>query len=292
MGKALVAAAVALVLGAVGGALALQTRLDPQLHEMETSLAKAREDARNATQRAEASGDRVDALQADLYSLEDERAELLARLRSLETAAPALDPAGELEYFEQDAFVDAWDAAASEAEPGDEDDDRDDRRRRDWGNDEERRQAFEERRVQMEEFRARIDAQIQAEITKLGPEFGEHFAAIQENRAYAEELRGQLRDAETDEEREAIIAEMRTVSDSNRQMMNDVQNAMLRDFAQSHNGAEDIKNGRYVRDLRELLGSPVFTMEGMFAGGGPRGGWGGPGGGRGGFSGGRGASGR
>ncbi len=294
MQKAALAAFAALVVGVVAGVFGVQAKYDSQMAEMDTSMAHTAKDFDHTRRALIEEQERVAAMQAELYDLENERANLLAQLR--EQGAQYASPVDEFDAgaLDPEFFAEPFDDAAMVN-----DDEDNGRQRRRW---DENSPEAQERRAQMEDFRRQMDETLEQEIGSLGPEYANHFAALSENRAYQEELRGQLRDTETDEEREALFQEMRAASESSRQLMDEVQRGMMREFAKAHGGGEDVKTADYVRDLRALMDNPVFRMEGMYTGGfgGPRGGGfgGGIGGGRRGgpppgfVSGERGASGR
>lgn len=127
----------------------------------------------------------------------------------------------------------------------------------------ERRQSFEDRLNQM----------LTAQVAQMNdPAAGDRLDALMEWRDYQQDLRQQLRDAQTDEERNAVLAAMDEARQNARQLLLDQQNALLRDVA-TQSGIRGGKNqDQFVSALRQTLNSPFFQMDRMLVGGMPFGG--------------------
>ncbi len=142
-----------------------------------------------------------------------------------------------------------------------------------------RREEFmRENARRMQEFEDRIAAQI------TDPAGIERYNALMELRDYQEQLRDEFRDAQTDEERDAVRGKMEDARRSGRQMVNEQQDTLLRGIASANGISDPQKQAAFVSAMRETLESPFFELEGMLVGGGGpgRGGFpfGGGGGGR------------
>lgn len=122
------------------------------------------------------------------------------------------------------------------------------------------------------------------------PEEQERIAALGEYGAAMFELRQQMGDATTDEEREALGQAMRENFDGMRSLMQEQQDAMFRETLENAGIDKPGRQKQLIQELRETMDSPFFMGSPGGGGGGFRGPGGGGfgGGGRGGDRGGRG----
>jgi hypothetical protein len=201
----------------------------------------------------------IDRLRAQLDRLEAENDDLVAQVTQLlDEQTPWMAAAGL-------AGEPAAESAALATGPAE------DRPRRwppDWDSEEmqARREEFVREYAQrMQEFEDRIAAQI------TDPAGIERYNALMGLRDYQNELRDQLRNAKSDEEREAIRARMDEARRSGQQMVNDQQDAMLRAMAGANGITDPAAQSEFVSSMRQTLENPFFSMEGMLAGGGPPG---------------------
>ncbi|MEK7794314.1 MAG: hypothetical protein AAB353_07280 [Candidatus Hydrogenedentota bacterium] len=129
---------------------------------------------------------------------------------------------------------------------------------------------------------------IQSEIEKTqDPAAIERLRALAEWRAYQDDLRRQIREAGDDPETRATLSQlMRESRDASMEILEHEQARLMADLARRHN----IKDADSFSDeVREMLTSPLFDMQGLFMGRGGlpfqnddfrnrAGGWRGPGG--------------
>lgn len=134
-------------------------------------------------------------------------------------------------------------------------------------------EARERRRQQTEEWRSRISGQMREMFDRQfagveDPAALESLAALNEWREYQQSLRQELRGAETEEERNAIFAEMEEARSNSQQLVNEQQEALLRAFAEEHGISGDSELADFNDQLRKVLEDPFFRMERMLVGGG------------------------
>lgn len=191
-----------------------------------------------------------DALEVTNQELEAQLAELIA-MQEL-TAKDITEPPPEIGTVE-------------EAAPAESEEDKDRR---------ERREQMTERRQEMVSiFQDRFNAMMDEQFARLDdPAQAEGLSALLEWRDYQQELRGQMRDAQTDEERDEILAEMSNAQSTARQLLRDQQDAVLHDLAAEQGISTAKEQDKFVKQTREALKSPFFEMERMLTGGGPPGG--------------------
>ncbi len=141
----------------------------------------------------------------------------------------------------------------------------------------EQREARERRRQRAEQWRERFEGQAREMWAEQfaaidDPAALESLEALSEWRDYQQEMRRQLREMESEEDRNAVLVEMEEARWNAQQLVNDQQDSVLRAFAEEQGIAGETEQAQFVAQLRETLQDPFFLMERMLVGGGPRGG--------------------
>lgn len=202
-----------------------------------------------------APGAELDRLRAERGRLEAENDELAAQVTSL------LDQQAQwLESVENAAPAEnvALAPPAAETPP-----------RGPWGDDEASRARREEFMLRNQERMQQFQDSLATQLTD--PASIEAFNVLMEWQQYQRDLRGQLRDAQTDEERDAIQAKMDEARDTARGMVEQQQNAVLRGLAAANGIAGDKEQEAFVASMKQTLNNPFFSLEGLLIGGGPPG---------------------
>lgn len=296
MTRTIVIACVALALGLSAGALLASFHYRPDLVLLDSRLADASKQLAESQKSATEQSAKAKALDADLQSLRQ-------KLTSLETQPPpGAQPSIQLmekaagALAEEDAQIDeANDQSASEL-GGLLDEIRRRREsqtnqtdRRDRGDRPDRAQFDSQRREQFQQFREQMATTLAEETERqTDPVAKQRVASINEYAQAVGDLWTQMREAETDEEREAI----RQTIDQNREVLTglvrDQQDYMLRQVASQYGITTPDKQDAFVNSLRDTTTNPLFRvpqaggrgMGGFGQGGGWRGGGFGGGGGR------------
>jgi len=264
------AVAVGLVSGALGVHYARQAEVQ-ELHaavKTQEAVAAARvaEAEAKAAERIRALEAETEAAKAKLYERENELAAVeesasSAQERLLEAERRAMTA---LESGEED------ETPAPEADGGRDEGRRDRRGRGDWGN------MTEEQREEMAaRFREGMNQVFEEEMAYATDE--ESRARVSAISGYANQMfdmRRAMRDAATDEERDALRAEMDAMREETDKLVKEQQNAMLRDVARAHGVKGGPETRAYMQDIRSVIESPFFTFP-MGGRGGPPGGFGG-----------------
>ncbi|MFP4190509.1 MAG: hypothetical protein ACLFU6_00420 [Candidatus Hydrogenedentota bacterium] len=295
MTKSIIVAIVTLSLGAIAGTIVTQTRLSG---EMEQLRGEHRESLRlaNETQEALASTERrAERLAQQNTHLEDRLDRLHATLEDAQGGAGAVDAQDEGESLDGEALAGVEDARmempqganapqreaamdwreelAREREEDAEATEEEREARR-----EERRQEWEQRAQQMrDDMRERLQEAIQ---TAEDPQSRDRMTAVAEYSEYIMELREQMRDAGDDEQREALVEEMREAGREVRNLVEEQQEHNLMNVAEQYGITDEAEARALIESLDEARSDGIL-------GGGRRGGMpgvmgrGGPGGGRG-----------
>jgi len=266
------AVAVGLVSGALGVHYARQAEVQ-ELHAavkaQEAAIAervaeaesKAAERIRALEAEAEAAKSKLYERENELAAVEESASSAQERLLEAERRAMAAMESGEVE------------APVAETEAPRDEDRRDRRGRGDWGN------MTEEQREEMAtRFREGMNQVFEDEMAYATDE--ESRARVAAISGYANQMfdmRRAMRDAATDEERDALRAEMDTMREETDKLVKEQQNAMLRDVARAHGVQGGPETRAYMQDIRSVIESPFFTFP-MGGRGGPPGGFGGRGG--------------
>lgn len=200
----------------------------------------------------------IEVKQAKIDELTDANADLQATINALSAQNERIDAIEELEAFADDSDSSSGPDPFEEESP-DDDSDRRFRGDRTPPTPEEREEFFNRMRGRMvdmwnEEWE-KADADSKARITAISD--------------YQQELmnaRIAMRDAETDEDREALRAAMEQTETQLRTTIATEQRAQIRTLAQSHDLSTDSGVDAFVAETRQLMSSPVFNFGG--------GGWG------------------
>lgn len=141
-------------------------------------------------------------------------------------------------------------------------------------------EARERRRRQAEQWRERFAGQARDMFDRQfamvdDPAALESLAALNEWRQYQQSLRQELRGVESEEDRNAILADMQEARRNSQQLVNQQQDSLLRTFAEKNGISGETEQGAFADQLREVLQNPFFQMERMLVGGGGSmgGGW-------------------
>jgi len=149
---------------------------------------------------------------------------------------------------------------------------------RDDSRDEFSRWTPEERAARFREFeqrvRERVNGVLQQEYAQAPDRATQD--RIELLQAYMDQmaqLRGAMRDAETDQDREILRQSMRESYTNIRDLVQTQQDSMLRSFAAENGIKDSVKQDAFIANLRDLQRTPFFQAERMMGGG--FGGWGG-----------------
>jgi len=279
LARILIAVIIALPVGAVAGTYYANQQAGTQLAALEEQRDKLKSDQDALKQAAEEAAARAEALEREKRQLQDQLASVAKPDTGVEEAMEAVDAP-------QDALLgDAspeGDASAGEEGRGGRDGDENDPERaarmEEWRQEREQRGA--EMRQRIEEFMANEMQNATDKATQ------DRLAAMNEYSQGMMDLFQQMRDAQTDEERDAIRAQLQENGNAARELVREHQDHLMRQsLAQS--GITDPKaQDAAMQSLRQTMEGPFFRGP-MAAGMG--GGWGGDrGGGPGGWGGDRG----
>lgn len=251
---------VALALGVAAGAFLVHRHLGKQL----TGTTNQRDQLRTLNGALE-----------DELNTETARAEGLARENDFLNRAIA-------EIEEQLLAIEADDAAPIDfpeenlSGPSESDDPSERPRRRsfrqNWAADppsEEARQRWRESSARRQEWSAGfIDAELSA---ASDPATQDRLLALSEYPQYMQDLRRQMRSAQTEEDRAALREDY---LDANREawgLLQEQQDHMLRQVASAQGIQSESSQTEFISQLRETLQNPFFSSPGLFTGGGTRG---------------------
>lgn len=136
------------------------------------------------------------------------------------------------------------------------------------------------RRGYMDEFRQRMSDFLTAEIeASTDPAEKARIASISEYMQSLMEQRQLLRDAQTDEERQAVFDTMRQNGETLRSMVEEQQDQVLRESLERQGISSRAQQDGIIAAYKEAQNDPFFTGPFTFFGGGRRGRGGPPGGG-------------
>ncbi|OQB99750.1 MAG: hypothetical protein BWX80_03589 [Candidatus Hydrogenedentes bacterium ADurb.Bin101] len=132
---------------------------------------------------------------------------------------------------------------------------------------EERETMLERRREFMTGMRERVNSYLEDRMLQsTDPVEQDRMAAFQEYVAYMADLRQQMRDAETDEDREEIGVLMRQAGVEMEGLLREQQNSMLVQLAEEYGITDAQKQAEFVNRMRDLRSDPLFNppvMPGM-----------------------------
>jgi hypothetical protein len=262
----------AVAVGLVSGALGVHYARQAEVQELQAAVKAQEADADARVAEAEArAAERIRSLEAET---EAAKAKLYERENELaaveESASTAQERLLEAERRAMAAMESGEDEETAETEAPRDEDRRDRRGRGDWGN------MTEEQREEMAaRFREGMNQVFEEEMAYATDE--ESRARVAAISGYANQMfdvRRAMRDAATDEERDALRAEMDAMREETDKLVKEQQNAMLREVARAHGVKGGPETRAYMQDIRSVIESPFFTFP-MGGRGGPPGGFGG-----------------
>ncbi len=267
--RILIAVIIALPVGALAGRYYSEQQAGTRMAALETERDALKAGEKAAKEAAEAAKSDAEALAREKRRLEDQ----LASANKAD-AEPQLEAVGELTDATLDSGVaQEADASAGERDRGDrggdpnETDAEREARMAQWR--EEREQRGAEMRDRMQQF---MDEQIQNAPDKATQD---RLASINTNGQAMMDMFQQMRDAQTDEERDVIREEMRTLGESTRALVTEQQDYLMRQSLSASGVTDPKAQDAAMQSLRQTMEGPFFRGPMAWSGGGP----GGPGGG-------------
>jgi predicted nucleic acid-binding Zn-ribbon protein len=273
--KTAIITVVACIVGATAGVLLTATRIQPQLEAARLEAAQLKDKATKAEAEVPDLKFRIEHLESENTTLKSQVADLEAfKVTSLNAPKPQMTEDDALAALEAEV------PDETPAEGGNRNGDR--RNRRQGGFDPanltpEQRAEFEERR---EAMRTRVADMMNQEIAKYNdPAVTERITAIDQQRQAMTDMWQAMRDAKTDEERDALRDQMSQARDQMASLMVEQQDYMLRDLAKQYGITDPAKQEQFLQAMRETTSSPLYRASMGFGAGGGRGDFGGFGGG-------------
>lgn len=265
---------VAITLGAVAGALVVQGRLEGQLARaiaerdtLRTQLEEARADAILPEERERVLMSEIEALQARVRSLESQQGAAQAMTFDApfeSSAAPDTDLSDFRGGSPPPDAATAGEDGERRGRRGRDENETDEQRAERWR---EFQRQFRERAANFfqEQYNAAPDAESQNRI-----------AQMQQYADYLGELRDSMRNASTDEEREAIRQAMREAGTNLFNLSQQQREHMVRRLAEEYGIKDSTQQEAFVSSLQALESNPLYRPNPMMGGGmgpgGPRGG--------------------
>lgn len=253
--KTAITVMVGLVLGVVVGALGVHQWLMPQLMAAESELIEAQRSLESLNVASTEARDK-------LARLEQERAAFNDRLEAAEARAAAVSKQASVAPAEPELELDATEAkavaVAEDSPPETEQADRGRGRSDRWGG------TPEERDARRQEFVTRMQDNMTnfftGELEKSGtPAMQERLVALEEKTYEMFELRSQMRQAQTDEEREQLGQAFGEAMAAARQLMVDQQGDMLNAIASQFGIAKESDQAAFEQAVRSAVSSPFFS---------------------------------
>lgn len=137
-----------------------------------------------------------------------------------------------------------------------------------------REEAMERRREGAMERREWFDAFMEEQAANApDASTSERILAIAEQQRYVQDLGREMAAAESEEERAEIGAAMREGWENLQILMREQQNDMFRNVAEAHGIKDPEEQDALAREVREMMRSPLFTMQRGFGPGEFRGGF-------------------
>jgi cell division protein FtsB/Fe-S cluster assembly iron-binding protein IscA len=276
---------VALVLGAVTGVGVVRGQMATIVTAARADEATAREELQKVKAEAQEAKARATHLEAEVDSL---RTQLdMARESLNETLAEFMQAEPE-PLMDMPAEAPAEEPLEAVEDPRPEERDRGNREGRERWRERRGDQAQADDGLTREQRRQEFAAQMRERANEMArnemakwndPVAQQRISTINEQTQYMMDLRMQMREAQTDEEREALRTAMDQTRDTIRALTEEQQDYALRQLASQFGitapGAQD----QFIAGLRETQQSPYFRSWGMMGGPGGFGGFGRPGGG-------------
>jgi len=253
--KTAVTVIVGLVLGVVVGAIGVHQWLMPQLMIVESQLSEAQRSLENLKVASTETTDK-------LARLEQEREAYNDRLEAAEARAAAAQKSAFVAPVEPELELDATDVealAVDDAEPRDSD-----RPERGRGRDDRWGGTPEERDARRQEFVTRMQDNMTSfftgELEKSStPAMQDRLLALEEKTYEMFELRSQMRQAETDEEREQLGQAFGDSMTAARQLMVEQQEDMINAIASQFGIAKESDQAAFEQAVRSAITSPFFS---------------------------------
>lgn len=266
--RILIAVIIALPVGALAGRYYSEQQAGSRVAALEKE-----HDALKAAEKA--AKDAAEAAKSEAESLAREKRRLEDQLASANKAEPEtqMEAVGELTDATLDSGVaQEADASAGERDRGDNPNETDaerEARMAQWR--EEREQRGAEMRDRIQQF---MDEQIQNAPDKATQD---RLASISANGQAMMDMFQQMRDAQTDEERDALREEMRTLGESTRALVTEQQDVLMRQSLSASGVTDPKAQDAAMQSLRQTMEGPFFRGPMAWGGGGGPGGgfWGG-----------------
>lgn len=264
--RTVIAVVIALLIGLVAGMGVISSRSESEL----AAVRAARDQAESAAARLrdELAGKerRVQALEAENSSRGD-RLETLER-QSAHTTTPGrtADAKEDVPPLSEEAALDfpfpLPDAPAAEKQQNEEEENP-------WRNPQWRAQM-------RENFRQGVNSFLTDRMTQSqDPAEQQRLAALAEYTDYMMDLRGQMRDAETPEAREALEQEYESAISEVHRVVDEQQRSMIAHMAESYGITTPQQQEAFIQSVRNLMEDPLLRSTRFMTG--FRGGWGRPG---------------
>ena len=248
---------VALVVGIVLGVVGVQVLVTPS-----TVVAPAVESSvADSSQAALGDSDELIQLRADHEILQEELAETKLALEAAQAEATTITP--QASVVAEDTSVNLMEELGEEIEDAA------------LQQMQARRQEWQQRREQWgTEMRERTTAFFEESLANsTDPVEQERLLAMEEYMGVMMDLRGQMRDAETEEEEDALRAAMEENGVAMRELVDEQQQYMLGKVAEDFGIKKPGQQRKLAEAMQQTMESPFFWGGRMFGGG-----WGGPGG--------------
>lgn len=238
---------IAFILGAMGMLLYAQKIADSAPNRNTNS-------DNSAADQEKAYQDMIAVKEATITELTEENAELAARIEALTAEAQRTEAVFEFESF-GDEFSEEVPNPAGEKATEDADEDR-----RRWGGRNGEPPTPEEREELFDRMRGRMVDMWTREWENAAPESQARITAISD---YQQELmngRMAMRDAETDEERDALRASLEETEAVLRQTVSEEQRYRIQELSEKHDLDTPEGVDAFISETRQLMRSPIFTF--------------------------------
>lgn len=258
--KVVVAVVLGAVLGALMGAGFMHQKLMPALEEATGKLRETEQKLASTQSATESEAEKLARLEAERAQYSERLAALQARLDAKVNDAPAAaeTDSADAEPLDPVTSEAEGDGAAADTnaptEPGRERGNRGDR----WGG------TPEEREARRQEFATRMQENMSnfftGELEKSStPEMQARLVALEEKTLEMMDLRSQMRDAATDEERQALGEAFGETMAAAREIMQEQQGDMLGAIASQFGISKESDQVAFEQAVRAAMDSPFFS---------------------------------
>ncbi len=263
---------VCLALGGVAGAFVVQNRLEPRLDASSIEQKQLQKAFAELKEGADLAAKRVQRLERDNEGLERQVTSLRTKSQGFQATGLAgrWRPGAPITEDESLPGLDASlasDTTQVAAAPAQETSSERDSQ---WS--EEEREARRTRmREWMDQRRESVYAFMDVEMERAEDETARaRITSLQEYYEFTVEVMRDLRNAQSDEEREALRASLADAMETSRELLNEQQDHMLRRIASEHGITSSEDQDRFVASFRETMSSPFFRAQGGMMGWGGR----------------------